>query len=104
MSLGSVIDLFVDIESCGQPPSFSLTSLTLGGSQLFAHGTVPGTTTMHGNLVLVGRGVLVENSPKTEEWSLDLQLKDRKEQRSGCADPPLGSVGEWHECYVPRQK
>ena len=65
MSLGSVIDLLVDSESCGQPPSFSLTSLTLGGSQLFAHGTVPGTTTTRGNLALGGRGVLVENSPKS---------------------------------------
>ena len=30
MSLGSVIDLLVDSRSCGQPPSFSLTSLTSG--------------------------------------------------------------------------
>ena len=53
MSVGSDIDLFADSESCGQPPSFSLTSLTLGGSQLFAHGIVPGTARTRGNLDII---------------------------------------------------
>ena len=41
---------------------------------------------------------------QSEECSLALQPKGTKEQRGGCADPPLGSVGERHECYVPRKK
>ena len=79
MSLCNIIDLFVDSESCEQPLSFSLTLLTLGGSQLSAHGTVPGTTTTRENLALGGKGRACRE--QSEEWSLDLQLMGMKEQR-----------------------
>ena len=110
MSPGSVIDLFVDSESYAQPPSarsgFRAANFGLYVAHTWRLSTLRSRHCARNNYDAwkpcagwQGRAC----REQSEEWSLDLQPKDTKEQRCGCADPPLGSVGEWHECYVPRQ-